>query len=54
MDEIFIDNMKEEVINGFIVSEKRKAIWNVELGILNKLGEVCKKHNLKYWIDSGS
>ncbi len=54
MNEIFIGNMKEEVINGFIVSEKRKAIWNVELGLLKKLDEVCKKHSLRYWLDSGT
>ena len=54
MNEIFIGNMKEEVINGFIVSEKRKAIWNVELGLLKKLDEVCKKHSLRYWIECGT
>ena len=36
------------------ISEKRKQIWNIELELLFKLDEVCKKYNLRYWLDSGT
>lgn len=54
MDEILVNSLKEETKCGFLISEKRKAIWNVQLGLLKKLGEVCKKNNLRYWIASGT
>ena len=47
MDEILVGSLNEEIRNGFLVSEKRKAVWNVELCLLKRLDEVCKKYNLK-------
>ena len=47
-------NFEPENIDGFEVSKKRKKIWNIELDLLFKLDEVCKKYNLKYWLDGGS
>lgn len=44
----------EEVRNGFTVTKERKEIWAVELDLLNKLQKVCEKHNLKFYLDSGS
>lgn len=54
MDEILVGSLNEEIRNGFLVSEKRKAVWNVELCLLKRLDEVCKKYNLRYWLDGGS
>ena len=39
---------EEETRCGFLVTEKRKKIWAVELELLEKLDEVCRKHGLKY------
>lgn len=54
MFDLFIDNLREEIRSDFVVSEKRKSIWNVEIGLLVKLDSVCKKYNLRYWLDGGS
>ena len=54
MEKILVGSLNEEIRNGFLVSEKRKAVWNVELCLLKRLDEVCKKYNLRYWLDGGS
>ncbi|MFM1515470.1 LicD family protein [Helcococcus ovis] len=33
---------------------KMTKLQKIELEILKKIDEVCKKHNIKYWIDSGT
>ena len=43
-----------EVRNDFYVSEKRKKVWAVELDILLEFDRLCKKHGLKYFLDSGT
>ncbi len=40
---------KEEIRSDFLVDEKRKKIWAVELQILEKIDEVCKKHHITYY-----
>ena len=45
---------KEEERCGFLVTEKRKKIWAVELDIYLKFAEVCKQHNLTFWGDGGT
>ena len=39
---------------GFLITEKRKKIWAIELDIYLVFAEVCKKHNLKFWGDGGT
>lgn len=36
------------------VSDKMKRVRSIQLGMLTKLLDVCKKHNLKIWADSGT
>ena len=50
-DESFL---KEEVRCDFLVTEKRKKIWHVELELLKKFDEVCKKYNLTYFVEYGT
>lgn len=45
---------KEEEKCGFLVTEKRKKIWAIELDIYLKFVEVCNKHHLKFWCDGGT
>ena len=45
---------KEEIRSGFLVTEKRKKVWAVELKMLEKLDEVCKKYNLTYYAYYGT
>lgn len=47
-------NLKAETIDGYFVSEKMKAVWNVELNMLKKMLEVCKKYDLKVMADFGT
>ena len=45
---------KEELRDGYLVSEKMKRVWACELDLLNLLLKVCEKYNLKCWADSGT
>ena len=51
VDESFL---KEEMRCGFLVTEKRKKIWRTGLELLQKFDEVCKKYNLKYFVEYGT
>lgn len=45
---------KEEMRSGFLVNEKRKKIWAIELQMLEKFDEVCKKYNFTYYAYYGT
>ncbi|MDE7248566.1 MAG: LicD family protein, partial [Lachnospiraceae bacterium] len=45
---------KEEIRSDFLVDEKRKKIWAVELQILEKIDEVCRKHHITYYAHYGT
>ena len=40
--------------SGFIVTSQRKKIWNAQIGMIKELDRICKKHNLKWFADSGT
>ncbi|MBQ7424352.1 MAG: LicD family protein [Prevotella sp.] len=42
--------MKEE----FVVSAKRRKLWNIEKEMLRRVLDICQRHNLKIWMDGGS
>lgn len=44
----------EEVRCDFLVTEKRKKIWAIEMDLYLKFAEVCKKYGLKFWGDGGT
>lgn len=48
------DFLREEERCGFLVTEKRKKIWAIELDIYLKFAEVCKRHHLRFWADGGT
>lgn len=48
------DFFNEEVRNDFVVSEQTKKVWAIELDLVEKLLSVCKKHNIKCQIYSGT
>ena len=41
-------------VNDFKITEKRRNVWEIEKELLLELDKVCKKHNLKYFADSGT
>lgn len=43
------DFLKEEYRNGYLITEKMKKVWAVELDLLSELDRVCKKYNIKYY-----
>ena len=46
--------LNEEVRCDYLVSNQIKKLWAIELDILVKILEVCKKHNIKIFVSSGS
>lgn len=49
----YIDE-NEEVRCWFKVSANRKKVWNIQLGLIEEVKKICKKHGLKYYADSGT
>lgn len=48
------DYLKEEMRDGFLVDEKRKQVWAVELDLFSKFVTICSKYKLKYYADAGT
>lgn len=40
--------------NGYFVSHEMKKVWSVQIELLIKLLDVCKKHHLKIWAEGGT
>ena len=47
-------NLEQETRNGYFISAEMKKVWAVEMELLEKLLEVCNKHNLKIWAEGGT
>lgn len=47
-------NPDEETRDGFLVSTRRKALWNVQFEILQKIVDVCKRNSLTVWAFGGT
>lgn len=45
---------EEETKSDFLVTRNMKKVWAVELDLLNELLSVCKKYNLKIFVDGGT
>ncbi len=45
---------QEEIRSDFLVTEKRKKIWGVELELLDRFDAVCRKHHLTYYATYGT
>ncbi|MDE6342751.1 MAG: LicD family protein [Muribaculaceae bacterium] len=45
---------QEETRNGFLVTSERKRLWMMLMEMVEKLLEVCKKHDIKIWADAGT
>lgn len=48
------DFFEEEDRLGFHIDRKRKELWAVELDMLLELERVCKKLNIRYYLDGGT
>lgn len=47
-------NQEEEVRNGYVISREMKKIWAIQIKMVTKVLEVCKKYNLRIWADGGT
>ncbi len=45
---------RDEERAGFLVTAKRKRIWNVALGLLHQLDTICQRHGLTYMAHHGT
>lgn len=45
---------REEYRGGYLVTKDVKELWAVELDLLVKFDEVCKKHSIKYFLFGGT
>jgi lipopolysaccharide cholinephosphotransferase len=48
------DFLKEEVRNDYLVTTERKKVWTIVLDLMVEFDKVCKKHNIRYYLDGGS
>ena len=47
-------NLESEDRNGYLVSADMKKIWAIQMELVQKLLDVCKKHNLQIWAEAGT
>ncbi len=45
---------QKETRCGYEVSEKMKKVWAVELNLLEYFDQLCREHNLRYFVDYGT
>lgn len=45
---------QREIRSGYEVSEKMKKVWAVELNLLEYFDNLCREHNLRYFVDYGT
>ena len=48
------DFLKPEVRDEYEVTAEAKKIWAIEIDLLRKFDEVCRKHGLRYWAGFGT
>lgn len=48
------DFLKEEERCGYVVSSEMKKVWAIQMDLMVKLFEVCKRHNLRIWTCGGT
>lgn len=55
MSHSYVSNMElDEIRDGFLVSTRRKAIWNKEIEIMLEFDRICKKHNIQWFTYAGT
>ena len=52
---IFIENIEhDEMRDGFLVTSNRKKLWNVQIGLINEVARICKKHDIRWFAIGGT
>lgn len=47
-------NLEEEIRDDYLITAEMKRVWAVEFNLLQQLLKVCRKYNLRIWIDAGT
>lgn len=47
-------NPDEETRDGYTISPKMKAVWNIQLSMFQALIDLCRAHGLRLWCDGGT
>ena len=47
-------SLETEIICGYKVSAEMKALWAIELDLLEKFIDVCNRYELEWWVSGGS
>jgi len=51
----FIKDLNDdEIRNGFLVTSKRKRVWNRQLEVWQAVDEICRRHDIPYWATCGT
>ena len=54
-EKIFIEDLwHDEVRDGFLVTAKRKRLWNIQLNLIDEFARICKKYNLRWFAYAGT
>lgn len=47
-------NLEEEVRRGHTISTEMKTVWSIQIQMVQKLLDVCRRNDLKIWADGGT
>ena len=47
-------NLNDEVRRDYFISAQMKKVWAIQIMMVQKLLEVCNRHNLKIWAEGGT
>lgn len=47
-------NYEDEMRSGYLVDEKHKRIWAIEIDILKEIIRICEKYNISYFVYGGT
>ena len=48
------DFFKDEVRSDYLVTSKMKKVWAAQLNMLELLDDICKRHNIRYFVEYGT
>ena len=54
-EKIFVEDLfRDEIRDGFLVTAKRKRLWNIQLNLVAEFARICKKYNLRWFAYAGT
>lgn len=47
-------NLEEEILCDYVVTKQMKLVWQYQLEMVEEVDRICKKYNIKYFLDGGT